>query len=379
MSKKQNPALESLFPRASAFYAYANCAVSFRLAQAAGPEPDSVDSAFGTATHALLARKKKDEVTPEQKQMALELEAQYQKSFASWLESALAPPGPLYSERRLYLKENHFTLVSGQPDRFRRAGAHAYLADFKTSWHPVDSSPATNAQLRVYAALIWDFYHQRLDDLEAVILKPGPRLPPTIFTRSDLTLVRQWTIDIATSQLAPPPGTQPRKGPWCRYCPGKILCPLWQAELKNLASFTLDQLDALSDQALANLGPRLELASKIITRLQERLYDAVAKRPASFPGWSIVPGTTRRKITSASQAYKILVSSLALVSHQDFISATRVSISALRAFIPDSLLNQSLSGDGTLSLSQNPPHLAYDPSLQTCPQPPSLLSELSQT
>src|SRR5215475_64886 len=378
MPKKTLPDLVGLFRRASAFYAYSNCAVSFRLAQAAGPEPDTADSTFGTATHALLAKKKKAEATPEATEMARDLEAQYQKSFASWTQSISAPPGPLYSERRLYLKQDHFTLASGQPDRFRRAGANAYLADFKSSWHPIDAFPATNAQLGVYAALIFDFFHQRLESLHAAILKPGNRLPPTIFAEGELVEVRHWTIDIAQRALAPPPGAQPRKGPWCRYCSGKILCPLWQNELKNLASFTLEDLDTLSDQALANLGPRLELVSQIITRLSQRLYESVSLRPSNFPGWSITPGAFRRKITSTTQAYQLLVRSNT-IDHDSFLSASKVSITALRRLVPDKLLNSLLTPDGTLTLSQNPPHLSYDPSLQTCPSSPSLLPLLSQT
>ena len=390
--KEPNNASASLFPRASGFYAYANCVVSFRLSQAAGPEPSSTDSVFGTSVHAILTGGASPiDFDSSVREMAATLERSYTQSFHAWEKSLPenARLGELYSERRLYFKRAHFTLASGQPDRFLAASTHhVYLADFKTSWRPIDSYPVTNAQLRVYAALIFDFYRHKIDSLTAAIHKPGSTLPPAFFTKSDLVLATKWVKEITSDSIAPPPDSYPRKGPWCRYCSGKILCPLWQAELTQLSSFALTQLDSLSDQALANLAPRLDLAAKIISRLSERLYDRVAHCPASFPGWSIIQGSFRRKISSPAQAYKHLVKNGPL-DHDTFLAATRVSISALRSVLSstlslspqaaDALLESSLSPDGTLTKTQSPPTLSYDPlTLQTFqPSPP--LQELSQT
>ena len=140
--------------------------------------------------------------------------------------------------------------------------------------------------------------------------------------------------------------------------------------------------------ALLNLAPRLDLANKIIERLSERLYDRVAKSPASFPGWSIIQGSWRRKISSPAQAYIHLVKNGPL-DHDAFLAATRVSISALKSALStalslspqaaDNLLEATLTTDGTLARSQSPPTLSYDSdSIQTFqPSPP--LHELSQT
>jgi hypothetical protein len=77
------------------------------------------------------------------------------------------------------------------------------------------------------------------------------------------------------------------------------------------------------------------------------------------------------------------------LSHDAFLAAARVSISALRSVLSsalslspqaaDALLDSSLSPDGTLSKTQSPPTLSYDPlAIQTFqPSPP--LQELSQT
>jgi hypothetical protein len=382
----------NLFPRASGFYALSNCAISFRLSQAAGPEPPTLDSVFGTATHGVLSGAvKADGVEPPVHEMALDLEGQYSAGFNAWVKSLDAPPENRHSERRLYLRSGEFTLASGQPDRFTRAGTNAHLADFKTSWHPIDSVPAENAQLRVYGALVYDFYKHKLDSLTAHIHKPGTRLPPTLFTKRDLVDARSWSIDVAQTALAPAPGAQPRKGPWCRYCAGKILCPLWQSEIKNLTSFAYSEIENLSDQALANLAPRLELAAQIVQRLSQRLYDRVAHAPSRFPGWFIEPGAWKRKITNPTQAYQLLVQAdKPTLSHQDFLAACRVSVTALQSILAQTLhsrsaadmtLNSLLAPDGTLSSTQNRPHLAYDPELeqQTRSSSPSFLPELSQT
>ena len=387
-----NDALVSLFPRASGFYAYSNCVVSFRLSQAAGPEPSSPDSLFGTSVHSILTGGASPiDFDSSVREMATALERSYTQSFHAWEKSLPenARLGALYSERRLYFKRAHFTLLSGQPDRFLASSTHnVYLADFKTSWRPLDSFPASNAQLGVYAALLYDFYKHKIDSLTAAIHKPGSTLPPTIFTRSDLALSAKWVTQIASDSIAPPQNASPRKGPWCRYCWGKVLCPLWHQEVTLLSSFALAQLDALSDQALANLAPRLDLANKIIERLSERLYDRVAKSPASFPGWSIIQGSWRRKISSPAQAYIHLVKNGPL-DHDAFLAATRVSISALKSALStalslspqaaDNLLEATLTTDGTLARSQSPPTLSYDSdSIQTFqPSPP--LQELSQT
>jgi len=358
--KEPNNASASLFPRASGFYAYANCVVSFRLSQAAGPEPSSTDSVFGTSVHAILTGGASPiDFDSSVREMAATLERSYTQSFHAWEKSLPenARLGELYSERRLYFKRAHFTLASGQPDRFLAASTH-------------------------------HVYRHKIDSLTAAIHKPGSTLPPAFFTKSDLVLATKWVKEITSDSIAPPPDSYPRKGPWCRYCSGKILCPLWQAELTQLSSFALTQLDSLSDQALANLAPRLDLAAKIISRLSERLYDRVAHCPASFPGWSIIQGSFRRKISSPAQAYKHLVKNGPL-DHDTFLAATRVSISALRSVLSstlslspqaaDALLESSLSPDGTLTKTQSPPTLSYDPlTLQTFqPSPP--LQELSQT
>lgn len=352
------------YPHGSSFYAYSNCPVSFRLSQAAGPEPDTDDSLLGTQVHAVLAgsldpAKASIEVVEKANDLAL----QHQEALAAWskdLEGENSDPPVI--EHRIWLRQGFIPLYSGKPDRFLKVGKRVLLSDFKTGWQTLDAWPATNCQLRAYVPLVDTHYKGKIDSVTAQIHKPGKRLPPTVFGRPEINEARQWATEVANAAIDS--HGEPNRGAWCKYCNGKSICPAWTKEVGTLA---LLSVESLSDAALAKIGPKLDLAGQVVDRLKERLFARVRDNPEGFPDWRIDPGDLRRGITDIGAAYKILQP---LIGHDQFLKACRPAITELKRAIAaarsislakaDAILSDLLEPDSVMTKSLTKPKLVYE-------------------
>lgn len=365
------------YPRASSFYAYSNCAASFALSLQSGDEPPTPQSDHGTAVHAVISGKvDRGTVEEEVLEEADALKAQKQAFFDQWVGADYAG----HVEERLWMRFGTKLVCSGQPDEWGRSvtarnlpGPVVALSDIKTGWHPFDEIVATNSQIRAYAGLIYQYCGNDIDRLVAAIHKPGHPLSPAIFDRVALEESLKWTAEVATIAIegltmSPPP--KPNRGPWCKYCAGKVLCPLWKDEVMSLSSYADISVAELPDSQLRAIAPYLDQAAAVVERLQLRLRHRVNARPDFFSDWRLEPGVARRRISDTIAAFKVLCGKDKPLDAGSFLSACRVSVTDLQIMLRKALgitsraaadyMDKELA-EGILDRTKPEPKLVYDP------------------
>jgi Protein of unknown function (DUF2800) len=292
------------YPRGSAFYIYSNCDISFELMQKAGEEPATSYAFKGTRGHAALAgRLAPSALEADEKTTYDTLIERYDNSVRTWLGAEHAPHTQLV-EHRMWMRAGLRPLYSGQPDKILIVRERAFVPDFKTGWHPLDAITATNCQLRAYVPLV----HQEIEGIEEItvrIVKPGKQSPAAIFDQEAIKDATTWALEVVARITTPAP-KKPNRGPWCQYCSGKVLCPLWKDELHQLAVNNKTIFTEATDEVLREIGPKLDIAAKVIERLKLRLEKRVREAPALFPEWRIEPGEKRRRIVDLIKAYAAL-------------------------------------------------------------------------
>jgi hypothetical protein len=318
------------YPRSSSFYAMDNCEAAYELSVASGEEPPTVFAEKGTAAHKVLARKE-DPATlePADADLVRDLDEKRAKIERRWLLGK--EPDEVLIEERLWMHDGLTPIYSGQPDRIVRLDKRVFIPDFKTGWHPLDHFTATNCQLRSYVPLA-DEYFDGIEEAQVAIIKPGKQSPPAVFGPEEILNARAWAVEVATRATKTGP-KKPNKGPWCTYCSGKVLCPLWRAEVLSFAERADLVVSEIPDAALAELAPRLELAATVIEKLRLRLWGRVQLAPGNFPDWRMEPGDKRRNIDDLGTLYDRTVTRDAALSFSEFLEACRISITELERTI----------------------------------------------
>lgn len=363
-----------LYPRSSSFYAYANCDASFGLSIASGEEPPTPFSDRGTEVHAIISGKTpRSAAEPELVEEADALELTRTRTFGPWIG---AEDWATVRERRFWLRSGLKPLYSGQPDRFdvNPSRSLVLLSDFKTSWHPLDEYVATNCQIRAYVPLIDTELGGKPELIVAGIHKPGANAPPALFDRTAIDAATQWAQAVALRATAPGPKT-PTRGAWCKYCSGKVLCPLWQGEVLSLAELSNAISAEIPDSQLRAIAPRLQLAAAVVERLLARLEARVRERPEFFRDWRFEPGDYRRKIDDTVAAYNTLVVKNKVLSPAEFLASCRLTVTDLERWIKKNK-NASLRDtkslmasllDGIMETKTNKDKLTYDPKPESLP------------
>jgi hypothetical protein len=177
-----------------------------------------------------------------------------------------------------------------------------------------------------------DEYFDGIQEAQVAIIKPGKLSPPAVFGPEEILNARAWALEVASRATKPGPKT-PNKGPWCTYCSGKVLCPLWRAEVLSFAERADLVVSEIPDVALAELAPRLELAATVIEKLRLRLWGRVQLAPGNFPDWRLEPGDKRRSIENLGELYDRVVTRDAAMSFEEFLEACRISIGDLEGTI----------------------------------------------
>lgn len=357
-----------LYPRGSSFYALANCEASYQLSVASGEEPPTPFSDRGTSVHKVISGKlDRASVDREIAEEADYLEAVRQKTFGPWLAGEQWEP---VRESRLWLRAGLKPIYSGQPDLYNinQPRTLVLLSDYKTSWHPLDEYVATNCQIRAYVPLIDTELKSQLDAIVAGIHKPGAQSPPAIFNREAINDARAWASAVASKAVEKGPKT-PTRGAWCKYCSGKVLCPLWREEVMTMAELSNAISAEIPDSQLRAIAPRLALAAAVIERLSARLEARVRERPDFFKDWRFEPGDYRRKIDNTVAAYNILVVKKKVMSPAEFLLSCRLTVTDLERWIKknqDTSLRETKELmasllDGIMEVKANKDKLTYDP------------------
>jgi hypothetical protein len=317
---------EDRFPRSSSFYIYDNCDLSFELCQQAGEEPATIFSDRGTKIHGVWAGRVPAQLLDlDERSIYDRLEERYEQRVRAWLGDEAKPHQEL-TEERLWWRMGLRQIYSGQPDRVLVVRERAYIPDFKTGWHPLDAIAATNCQLRSYVPLV----SQNIDGIEEItvdIIKPGKMSPPAVFNSDLIDQAKAWALN-TVARVRKEGEKKPNRGVWCQYCSGKVLCPAWKTEIQALALGN-QLLAQATDDMLRELGPRLDIAAKVIERLKARLEQRVREAPELFKDWRFDKGDTRRRIVSLTLAYQRM--SAEGVSATDFISACNGKVTELES------------------------------------------------
>jgi Protein of unknown function (DUF2800) len=311
--------------RGSFFYVADNCALAWELCQKSGEEPSTPYADKGTRGHAVLAgRLPPEELTHAETRDVEKLYAKYQAQLADWLAGDQVTRSLIETEfvYRAKLKP----IYSGHPDQVIFAGERrAFIPDFKFSWQPLNGMTATNRQLMAYVPLVKQRYPELESITTSIIALSNRKNPPALFKAHDIKAAEIWALSVA--KRAYDPGEKhPDPGPWCQYCSGKILCPVWEGQIAELAAKEADEPDAITDEALSQIAPKLSSAKKVIDRLQARLEQRVREAPEKFPEWTFKPGRVIRKIVNPLKAWKLVRDR---ISPDEFIQGCDPSIVSL--------------------------------------------------
>src|SRR6266436_9100588 len=230
---------EKRYPRSSFFYAMDNCDAAFELSQASGEEPSTPYAEKGTRVHAVLAKKlPKEQLDDAEADLAADLDVQRSKLLQGWLNGNEIEFELV--EERLWMRKGLKPLYSGQPDRVVLSERRLLIPDFKTGWHPLDHIVATNVQLRSYVPLAVAYCDENdmgpIKEVTVAIHKPGKKSPPAVFDVEAIVDAEDWALDVVDRATKPGP-KKPNRGPWCKYCSGKVICPLWRDEIIGTAAY----------------------------------------------------------------------------------------------------------------------------------------------
>lgn len=203
-------------------------------------------------------------------------------------------------------------------------GDAVLVIDYKTG--RADVTPAeSNDQLRGLAPLV---SHLRPETVTVAIVAPQSGKPTVaVFDRDALKAAKSWLVQ---TWLNAPHATETAAGPWCQYCPARLICRAYaDHNAQTLAPLTQNglpaekQKEALFARAyetdaatLAEMGERVQMlrwgaaaiTSAIRKRLEEGGRDADELKAA---GWSLKEEDGKREITDPDKAAQLLAPLLA--------------------------------------------------------------------
>lgn len=356
------------YPHSSFFYPMDNCEAAYELSVASGEEPPTVYAEKGTEAHKVLARKAEaTELEPADADLVRDLDAKRLRIEDRWLGDG--PIEEVLIEERLWLRNGLKPIYSGQPDRVTRSRRRLFIPDYKTGWHPLDHYTATNCQLRSYVPLAVERFDGEIDEALVAIIKPGKQSPPAVFGPEEIEEARAWALDVVERATRPGP-KKPNKGPWCTYCSGKVLCPLWRDELSRLAERSSLPVEDIPDSVLAQLAPHLDLAGTVVEKLKSRLWARVQLAPENFPDWRIDPGDKRRRVEDLGKLYELVVTDKQFISFEQLLDCAKIGITELEATIREESVRRGKKMTfkdvyeallPVVTFKQNKGKLVYDP------------------
>lgn len=322
-------------PSASGLYRLRNCPGSYRMerdaiARGMAPPDDSEAAASGTRIHRWLETESNDDwqaLSYAEQQTAARCQSQ-----ALWLLADFAKRhGEVtWESRERRFAVNAFGVVfdaagalprigTGQADLSALAGGHMLVIDYKTGRGDITPADA-NDQLRGLAVL---FSHPNPETVTVAIVAPLSGKPTVaVFDREALKAAKSWLVQ---AWLDAPHATETAAGPWCQYCPARLICRAYaDHNAATLAPLTQDGLPADKQKeaifarayeadaaTLAEMGERVKMLewgaaaikSAIRKRLEEGGRDADELKAA---GWWLKEEGGKREITDPDKAAQLL-------------------------------------------------------------------------
>lgn len=311
--------------RASFFYVADNCDLAVELCAQSGEEPTTEFADKGTRGHGAIAgRIGMESLSAAEAKDVEAIGRKYQHQLGEWLAGDSV--SEIVTEAEFIYRVRLKPIYSGHPDKVVFAGPQrAFIPDFKFSWQPLNGLTATNRQLMAYVPLVRQAYPKLEEITTSIIALSNRKNPPAIYGPDEIGRAEIWALSVV-KRSTEPGEKKPNAGPWCQYCSGKVLCPIWQNRIPELAAKMDEDLEVVTDEALAQLGPWLDNARKVIDRLQKRLEHRVRQAPGSFPDWRWKPGRLMRKVTDVPRAWALVRDRL---TPDEFVAGCDLSIPTL--------------------------------------------------
>lgn len=311
--------------RASFFYVADNCDLAVELCQQSGEEPPTEYANKGTRGHSAIAgRVGLESLSAAEAKDVETIGRKYQTQVSEWLAGDRV--SEIVTEGEFIYRVRLKPIYSGHPDKVVFAGPRrAFIPDFKFSWQPLNGLTATNRQLMAYVPLVRQAYPKLEEITTSIIPLSNKKNPPAIYKVDEIQRAEIWALSVV-KRSTDAGEKKPNAGPWCQYCSGKVLCPIWQNRIPELAAKAEENLEMVTDEALARIGPWLDNARKVIDRLQKRLEHRVLSAPKNFPEWRWRPGRLMRKVTDVGKAWQLVRDRL---TPDEFIAGCDLSIPTL--------------------------------------------------
>jgi hypothetical protein len=240
----------------------------------------------------------------------------------AYVETLLDTPGAEYFlERRVVFPTIPDTW--GTVDLLVRVGRAIFAIDFKfgagvrvCALTPDGDEDVINAQLLFYAAAarhsLPEFF-SGVDEIVLTILQPMSIEPDaemvSLVTVTHAELDEFVTVYRTACTEALSEAPRLARGPWCRFCPARPICPAHTGPLLDLAQFTMSAPTPAAKEAyLQALAAGLNLVDAI-KDIRTALHDQ-AKRALEqgdcVPGYALSAGRAERRWRDASVAYDAL-------------------------------------------------------------------------
>jgi hypothetical protein len=292
----------------------------------AGEEPTTIFADKGSRIHRVLAASQEigpGDLAPDESQIFEDLFAGLRRQIEVWRQGAEIDRS--WIEQEFVWRISTDVQYVGHPDKVLKSGDRLFIPDFKTGWNPLDAISATNAQLRAYVAIVDANIQDDIREATVWIDKPGRKDAPAVYDRNAIQQAKIVLRNMAV-RITGKGEKVPNRGPWCTYCSGKVICPLWRQEIQTFASDDIEPIDSLPDQQLAELAPKLDIAAKVIERLKARLEERVKANPNAFSDWHFKSGHLVGKIESVAQAWLSIKSEF---DPKSFLELTKLHIGKL--------------------------------------------------
>ena len=313
------------WPSASAMENLSLCPGSFAAQKDIAEEQMSFDAMVGIRIHSYLEGVQEMVLNVQEQDIADELEMKRETVIAELFPNPKKPP-TVMKEHRMWLSPPAMGApinFSGMADQITIQGTTALIVDYKTGRGEVTPS-SRNLQLLALAVLLKENF-PKLRKVHTAILQTREDVEVATFTTKQLREGKQLLHSIL--ELALTPSARRFAGEkQCKWCKFKTQCPEAMG-----AMLTLVQVTELTDPSrFSELLDYVGVAKKLIPEIEKRAKEELEKNPESIPGYKIMPGRRRRKITDSQEAFNRLREDK-LISPAEFLKAVKISVRQLEA------------------------------------------------
>ena len=237
---------------------------------------------------------------------------EYCKDYVAEIESLLWSLKEKHDTARLY-QEVRLDLSRWAPHSFGTsdcviiAGSEMYVIDFKYgSGVKVDAK--RNAQLMLYALGAYEAF-SLIEDIDTIWLCIHQ---PRMENYSKDSLSSQELLDWGYEVVRPQADRASRGvgeyhgGPWCQFCKGRPICRYCATYMLEIGGPMGKRNPEMTPTEVAGVLERATELTNWATKVKDYALKQASERHVVYPGFKLVMGSSRRRITDERKALKIL-------------------------------------------------------------------------